>query len=170
MNLPFDITRRDVKKNIGDGKYKGRISLIFGKKWSGQNYLVLQVDIEDNGERVELYFNIPFKWYEAGKLVKTLRKLDNLPEKGEQLDIDKLKNMNVIVEVKNTYKNGEEYSNIVDIEKLEEDFEEIQDKSIQEVKKKPKFPKKPVKKNNIQRKVLKEDNEDSLEEDRLLED
>jgi hypothetical protein len=71
----------------------------------------------EDGDVVPLNLEPNLSWHPKSKLVQLLQDLDALPEPREDLDLDALVGMRVTVTVENVEKNGENYSNIIEMKK-----------------------------------------------------
>lgn len=89
-------------------------------KGGTRDVLEVHVNVEsDDGEPVTLYSFYNINWSKKSNLMKFLDKLGKIPTLGESIELADLVGLPVQVTVENVEKNGETYSNIVSIRKLE---------------------------------------------------
>lgn len=75
---------------------------------------------EDSEEEVILYFAPNLTWNIKGKMMKTLKGLECVPEPGKALEMDLMVGMRVNVVIENNEKDGIKYSNIITMTKDKE--------------------------------------------------
>lgn len=115
-------------RTIEDGTYDGVIASIElverESKYSKDGTRVVlntKIEVEDaEGDTVDLFYAVNYSWSKKGNMLKFLEKLDALPNPGQSTRLSDLVGMTVRVSVENVTKDGETYSNIISIRKLEE--------------------------------------------------
>jgi len=114
------------RKTTRDGSYDGEtVHAAFDEKddkFNGGTRTVLNLGyavVDDDGELVRLYQFLNYNWNERSNMFKTLEKLGKLPKPGENIQLSELVGIPVRIRVENVVKNGETYSNVISVQKIE---------------------------------------------------
>ncbi len=129
------LTRPTGRTTLEEGMCKGTIiaaELVERQSRYSVNgigvFLNIKVAIKDSDEEtVELYYAVSYTWSKRGKMMKLLEDLKKLPEPGESLELEELVGLRVQVIIENVEKDGNTYSNIIQIKRAMKKSKKVED-------------------------------------------